>query len=45
MPIEALTGRLVLATLGLTIVLAAAFVIGSRWFWRFGLRHDTGASA
>jgi len=44
-PIEALTGRLELATLGLTIGLAAAFLIGSRWFWIYGLRHYTGASA
>ena len=44
-PIEALTGRLEPATIGLTIGLAAVFVAGSRWFWRFGLRHYTGASA
>jgi ABC-2 type transport system permease protein len=44
-PIEALTGRLDVTTLALTIGLAAAFLIGSRWFWRTGLRHYTGASA
>lgn len=44
-PAEALTGRLtpqgVLGAIGL-----AALLLGlSRWFWRFGLRHYSGASA
>ncbi len=34
-----------LATLLLTVLLAAAFLLGSRWFWRLGPRHYTGASA
>jgi ABC-2 type transport system permease protein len=44
-PAQSLTGRLdawtVLGTLALTVVFAAA----ARWFWRFGLKHYTGASA
>ena len=44
-PAEALTSRLTLDTLAL----AAAFTIGlfvlTRWFWRFGLRNYSGASA
>jgi ABC-2 type transport system permease protein len=44
-PIEALTGRLESPTIVLSVALAAAFLIASRWFWRFGLRHYTGASA
>ena len=44
-PIEALTGRLEIATIAVTIGLAAAFLVAARWFWRFGLRHYTGASA
>ncbi len=44
-PAEAVTSRLEVQTLafaGLFTVGAFAF---SRWFWRFGLRHYTGASA
>ncbi len=44
-PVETLVGRLEPTTLLLTVGLAAAFLIGSRWFWRVGLRHYTGASA
>jgi len=44
-PVESLVGRLEPATLGLALVVALAFLLGSRWFWRFGLRHYTGASA
>lgn len=44
-PAEALTARLqwtnVLLAAGFTVVLVAL----SRWFWRFGLRHYSGASA
>ena len=44
-PAEALTSRLTIETLAL----AAAFAVGqflvTRWFWRFGLRHYSGASA
>jgi ABC-2 type transport system permease protein len=44
-PVETLVGRLEATTLVATGVLAVAFLAGSRWFWRFGLRHYTGASA
>lgn len=44
-PVETLVGRLEPTTLLLTIGLAAAFLVASRWFWQFGLRHYTGASA
>jgi ABC-2 type transport system permease protein len=44
-PVEALVGRLQESTLVGTVMLAVAFVAVSRWFWRFGLRHYTGASA
>jgi ABC-2 type transport system permease protein len=44
-PVETLVGRLEPTTLALTVVIAVGFLIGSRLFWRFGLRHYTGASA
>ena len=44
-PVEALVGRLEGMTLVATLGLAVAFLVASRWFWRFGLRHYTGASA
>jgi ABC-2 type transport system permease protein len=44
-PAEAMTGRLTLATAMGGIALAIAFVTVSRWFWFFGLKHYTGASA
>jgi ABC-2 type transport system permease protein len=44
-PVESLVGRLEPATLGLALGVALAFLLGSRWFWRFGLKHYTGASA
>jgi ABC-2 type transport system permease protein len=44
-PAESLTGRLTVWTLLGTLALAAGFVALTRWFWRFGLRHYTGASA
>jgi ABC-2 type transport system permease protein len=44
-PVEALVGRLQGTTLVGTLVLAGAFLAVSRGFWRFGLRHYTGASA
>jgi ABC-2 type transport system permease protein len=44
-PAQGLTGRLtLLLTLG-TVALAVAFATAARWFWRFGLRRYTGASA
>jgi ABC-2 type transport system permease protein len=44
-PAEALTGRITLSTLGLAIVVALLLVGFSRWFWTFGVRHYSGASA
>jgi ABC-2 type transport system permease protein len=44
-PAQALTGRLVWPVLLSAIALALVLFIGSRWFWRFGIRHYTGASA
>jgi ABC-2 type transport system permease protein len=44
-PAQSLTGRLSgMALLG-TVALAVAFVTVSRFFWRHGLKHYTGASA
>lgn len=44
-PVESLVGRLEAPTLAFALGAAAAFLLGSRWFWRFGLRHYIGASA
>lgn len=44
-PAESLTGRLDAATTVLTVGLAVAFFAGARAFWRYALRHYTGASA
>ena len=44
-PVEALVGRLDATTVATTTILAIGFVVASRLFWRFGLRHYTGASA
>jgi ABC-2 type transport system permease protein len=44
-PAEALTGRLNAATLLGAIALAAALLALARWFWFFGLRRYSGASA
>jgi ABC-2 type transport system permease protein len=44
-PAEALTSRLQWNTVLLAIGFAIAVVIVSRWFWRRGLRHYSGASA
>lgn len=44
-PAEALTARLTPQTLLLATVVAAVLVVLSRWFWTFGLRHYSGASA
>ena len=44
-PAEALTGRLTIETLGLAAVFAAALLVVTRWFFRFGLRNYSGASA
>ncbi len=44
-PAQALTGRLVWPILLGAIALALTLVAVSRLFWRFGIRHYTGASA
>ena len=44
-PAQSLTGRLEATTVLGTLGLAALFALAARWFWRFGLRHYTGASA
>lgn len=44
-PAEALTARLTPQTLLLAVAVAGVLLLFSRWFWTFGLRHYTGASA
>lgn len=44
-PAQALTGRLTWETLLGAVALATVSFVGSRLFWKFGLRHYTGASA
>jgi ABC-2 type transport system permease protein len=44
-PAEALTSRLSLQTLALALVFAVVLFTVTRWFWRFGLRSYSGASA
>ncbi len=44
-PAEALAGRLTTSTLLSAIALACALLAASRWFWKFGVRHYSGASA
>lgn len=44
-PAEALTSRLEWESLLLSFGFAAALFAFTRWFWRFGLRHYSGASA
>lgn len=44
-PAEALTGRLTSQTLLLALGLTAVAMLAARWFWHFGLRHYSGASA
>jgi ABC-2 type transport system permease protein len=44
-PAEALTSRLDWQTLALAAGFAVVLFAFSRWFWRFGLRNYTGASA
>ena len=44
-PAEALIGRLDAQTLALDIGVAAFMLVGSRYFWKFGLRNYSGASA
>lgn len=44
-PAQSLTGRLTGATLAGAAVFTAALFAFTRWFWRTGLRHYSGASA
>jgi ABC-2 type transport system permease protein len=44
-PAEALTSRLTVETLALAAAFALGLFLVTRWFWRFGLRHYSGASA
>jgi len=44
-PAEAVTSRLEWQTLLLAAIFAVALFTFTRWFWRFGLRNYTGASA
>jgi ABC-2 type transport system permease protein len=44
-PAEALTARLTPETLALAAGFTLLLVLVSRWWWRFGLRHYSGASA
>jgi ABC-2 type transport system permease protein len=44
-PAEAVTSRLEWETLFLAVVFAAFLFAATRWFWRFGLRRYSGASA
>lgn len=44
-PAEALTDRLSPLTLGLALGMSALAIAAARWFWHFGLRHYSGASA
>jgi len=44
-PAQALTARLTPQAFLLAVAVAAVLVLLSRWFWKFGLRHYTGASA
>ena len=44
-PAQALTHRLHWTTVVVALVFAAAVVVGTRWFWRYGLKRYSGASA
>lgn len=44
-PAQALTGRLTPGTLALATGFAVALMLFTRWWWRFGLRRYSGASA
>ena len=44
-PAEAITSRLTVETIAVAAVFAAALVVVTRAWWRFGLRHYSGASA
>jgi viologen exporter family transport system permease protein len=44
-PAQAVTSRLQWQTLVLAVVFAAVLFVFTRWFWHFGLKNYTGASA
>jgi len=44
-PAEAITSRLTPETLALAAAFAVGLFLFTRWWWRFGLRHYSGASA
>ena len=44
-PAQALTHRLHWTTAAVAVGFTVAVVVGTRWFWRFGLRRYSGASA
>jgi ABC-2 type transport system permease protein len=44
-PAEAITSRLTLDTIVTAAVFALVLLVFTRWWWRFGLRHYSGASA
>jgi ABC-2 type transport system permease protein len=44
-PAEVLTGRLTIETLALATGFAILLVLVSRWWWRYGLKNYSGASA
>lgn len=44
-PAQALTGRLTAPLVAGALALAVALPLAARWFWGFGLRHYSGASA
>jgi ABC-2 type transport system permease protein len=44
-PAEAITSRLTVETIILAAAFALALFLFTRWWWRFGLRHYSGASA
>jgi ABC-2 type transport system permease protein len=44
-PAQAVTSRLAWSTVVLALVFAAVLFVSTRWFWQFGLRRYSGASA
>lgn len=44
-PARALIGRLEAGNVAASLALAGAALAGASWFWRYGLRHYSGASA
>jgi ABC-2 type transport system permease protein len=44
-PAQAVTGRLSWTTIGVLVLFGCVLVAVTRWFWRFGLRHYSGAPA